>query len=195
MLEYIVVNEKEAETVICLHGFGATPENMSGIAHGLENYRCIFPRAPFKFLGGYGWYNVLKGDKENREKAISSIVEFIEEMQKKFSFKKCFLLGFSQGAELTYQIATDYPEKFKGAVGIVGWLASTSIQAGKKSVPILIINGSLDVVLPPNWCKGECIKKSLEQKNIDCELQIFRMGHEISRECAAYIKEWLAKHK
>lgn len=195
MLNYIIVNENEKESVVCMHGFGSTPENMGAACQSFGKNRYILPRGPYDYMDGYGWYNVVKSDSQHREETIKKMVGFVKEMKKKYSFDKCFLLGFSQGAELAFKIALQNPELFKGAVGIVGWLATdVCISEKSKKLPVLAINGSRDFVLPLNWCKGKCIENTFKQKGVSCDLQIFDMGHEVSRECASYIKEWLAKH-
>ncbi len=195
MLNYITVNEGAKETIICLHGFGSSPENMSTIAQQLGDYRYILPAAPHSYLGGYGWYNVLKKDEAHRNKSIKMLLDFIASTKEKYGFEKCFLLGFSQGAELALKISIENPQLIKGAVSIVGWLMEPEKLAPcREAVPILAINGSRDYVLPPTFCKGKCIEENLTKMGIPCDLRVFKMGHEMNSEAVACIKEWLGSH-
>ena len=196
MLEHITVNEKIKETIICLHGFGSNPDDMASLSKRIGKYRYIIPRAPLNNVVGYSWFSLVRENAEARERAASCISEFVLEMQKKYKFKKCFLLGFSQGAALAFNVGVENPELFKGIIGIVGWLFSPEKLkiSGAAQVPILAINGSRDLVLPATWCKGKCIEKTLLQKQLSCELKMFPMGHEVSDECALYIRKWIEKH-
>jgi len=197
MFDALTINEHAQETIVCLHGFGSTPQNMAAAVTQLGEYRYVLPRGPHKYVGGYGWYNILKSDEQHREASIASLVDFITDLKRQQGFDRCFLLGFSQGAELAYKIAVERPELVRAAVGIVGWLAhpeALRVSPASKSVSILAINGSRDLVLPPTFCKGSCIEKTLHAVDVQCELKIFPMGHEMSDECAAYIKQWLGRH-
>jgi polyhydroxybutyrate depolymerase len=67
------------------------------------------------------------------------------------SKKKVFVIGFSGGGHMAFKLAQTIPQKFGGICTIVANLPDTSNNdcvLVKKQIPVLMVNGTADIVSP-----------------------------------------------
>ena len=121
--------------VICLHGLGASGDDLAAIAPLLElnhlPFRFICPNAPIKPVtinGGFhmpAWYDIYglgNGCPEDEQGIViteQQIHELIKQQnQAGIPSQHIFLLGFSQGGAMALFTGLRYPEKLAGLIGL-----------------------------------------------------------------------------
>ncbi|WP_370213680.1 alpha/beta hydrolase, partial [Mesoflavibacter profundi] len=118
-LEYIVrpsSNKENAPLLLLFHGYGSDENDLFSFATELpEEFLIVSAKAPYPMQPfGNAWYAINfdaeKGKWSDNEQAIQSrdlISQFIDQIINKYNADKdnVTLLGFSQGAILSYSVA------------------------------------------------------------------------------------------
>ena len=95
-----------------------------------------------------------------------------------------YLLGFSQGCELTYLAGIKNSESFKGFLCFDGWLNTerldnTMINSGK-DLKVFIAHGKDDKVVEPE--AGEKVRDRMKESDYDIQFNSFEGGHKVDEE-------------
>lgn len=117
--------ESAKGVLIMIHGRGAGPRDILGLAPALEReaFACIAPAA-----SGGTWYPYsFMSPREQNEPGISSGLSVIESlvtrmMARGFPAEKIVLLGFSQGACLSSEFCVRHPRRYGGLLALSGGL-------------------------------------------------------------------------
>jgi phospholipase/carboxylesterase len=148
--------------VLLLHGVGSNENDLFRFRHQFpEDFYVVSARAPYQ-LGKdlYAWYAVDFSTGKpvyNKEQAIKSrllIVQFINQLLEKYQInkEKVYLFGFSQGAIMSYSVATHYPQKINSIFALSGriLIEDQEIIAKKKKldVHVYISHSKNDHMLP-----------------------------------------------
>jgi phospholipase/carboxylesterase len=190
-----------------LHGYGSNEEDLFSFASELpDEYYVISARAPYDLqYGSYAWYAINFDADENKfsdlNQARSSrdvIAHFIDELIANYPIdaNNITLIGFSQGAILSYAVALSYPEKVQRVVAMSGYfnteIATESFESNDFSkLKLFASHGSVDQVVPVDWArKAKPVLDSLEIENVYKEYPI---GHGISPQNFYDFKNWLGK--
>jgi predicted esterase len=117
--------DRAAAALVMIHGRGASPQDILGLAPAFERPRfaCVAPAAaagtwyPFSFMF----------PREKNEPGLSSALGVIESlvvdlMKRGFPSHKIVLLGFSQGACLSSEFAIRHPRRYGGLLALSGGL-------------------------------------------------------------------------
>ncbi len=208
-LKYLVkAPEKITENtplLILFHGYGSNEEDLFSFATELPNNMLIISaRAPQQLsMGGYAWYTIHFTNDLNKFsdipeaiKARETIATFIDELQKKYQIspEKTFLLGFSQGAILSYSVAFNYPEKAQKIIALSGYintdlLPETYKKTNYSHLDFFVSHGSVDQVIPVQLArKSEEILSSL---NIEHIYQEYPVGHGVAPQNFYDFKKWI----
>ncbi len=125
-LEYLIREPKikldKNPLLLLLHGYGSNEQDLFSFATELpDDYYIVSARAPYNMqYGSYAWYAINFDADQNKfsdhEQAKISrdlIAHFIDELVANYPIdtKNVTLVGFSQGAILSYAVALSYPEK------------------------------------------------------------------------------------
>ena len=208
-LQYIVREPKTSTSnpplLILLHGYGSNEEDLFSFAEELPNDLLIVSaRAPHDMgYGGYAWYAInfdaINGkfsDLVQADESIDKIAIFIDEIKEKYNTNpdKTFLLGFSQGAILSYALSFKYPNKVQHVVALSGYineeLLPTEID-NSITTDYYISHGTVDQVLPIDWArKAPIILKDLKLKN---EYSEYPVGHGVAPQNFYSFKNWIEK--
>lgn len=191
--------------IILLHGYGSNEEDLFDIAKSFdERFITVSLRAPFlaKDLG-YCWYPLdftadkqfrhdYKSAKESRAKILSFISSFCKEY--KADSTQVFLLGFSQGAIMSYDIAFFKPEKIKGVLALSGLLLEETKKIKTDALKLakikfFIAHGNADNVIDIK--KGEDAAKFLKDKKNNVTFKTYDMPHALVGKELNDIKDWL----
>jgi len=119
--------------LLLLHGYGSNEADLFSFAEELpEDCYVISARAPYDMqYGSYAWYAINFDADENKfsdhDQARTSrdiIATFVDELIANYPIdaNNVSLIGFSQGAILSYAVALSYPEKIQKVVGMSGYL-------------------------------------------------------------------------
>ena len=206
-LEYIVrkptVKTTNPPLLILLHGYGSNEQDLFSFAEELpDEILIISAQAPYEMgYGGYAWYainfddvNGKYSDLKQARESIDKIAIFIDEMKSKYNTDpdKTFLLGFSQGAILSYSLSFIYPNKVNHIIALSGYI-------NDKMIPIQISkdiktdyycsHGTVDQVLPVDWArKSESFLNNLGLQNVYAE---YPVGHGVAPQNFYSFKSWI----
>lgn len=211
-LFYLVREPKEKleknPLLLLLHGYGSNEEDLFSFASELpDDYYVISARAPYSL--GYGlsfaWYSInftadetkfsdLVQARESRD-IISGL---IDELVAKFPIDKneVTLVGFSQGAILSYAVALSYPKKIKQVAALSGYLnAEILIDGFEKNdlskLRFFSSHGSVDQVVPVEWARRT--KPFLDNLGLDSEYREYPVGHGVAPQNFFDFRNWLLK--
>jgi phospholipase/carboxylesterase len=208
-LQYLIREPKikldKNPLLLLLHGYGSNAEDLFSFANELpDEYYVISAQAPYDLqYGSYAWYAINFDADQNKfsdnEQAKSSrdlIAGFIDELILNYSIdpKAVSLLGFSQGAILSYAIALSHPEKINKVIALSGYINDEIFEDNYKNndlskLSIFASHGVVDQVIPVNWArKTTPFLDALEIKSVYKEYPI---GHGISPQIFADFKNWL----
>lgn len=198
-------------TVICLHGLGASGDDLAPLARelNLPNVRFVFPEAPsipVTLNQGYlmpAWYDIrsldfssdLRSDHDGVNKACDSIKGLIANEQASYGIKpeNIFLMGFSQGGSIALELGLHYDKRLAGIVGLSSLPAKGAktfegLSMENQSAPIFLAHGQQDMVVP--YQVGELVRNKLNQLNYLIAWKSYSMGHEISPQELADLRQW-----
>lgn len=149
--------------LILLHGFGSNEEDLFSFASELpKNYYIISVRAPKPLAPyGYAWFDIqfdAYGNKITNDEeawlAKNLVIDFINEVVNKYSIDKdnVNLIGFSQGAILSYAVALTQPKLVNKVVALSGYFKKDLIkdylpQEEYKHLKFFISHGTVDQVI------------------------------------------------
>lgn len=191
-LEYLIkepVNIKDKNPLILLiHGYGSNMDDLFSFATELPNNAYVVSvQAPLSLgFGAYAWYPINFDADENKfsdpndgKKAVQFIHTFINELIEHYpiDINKLFLVGFSQGAILSYATAFTYPNTIPYVVALSGYLNKDFISdlPQQISTSFFISHGSVDQVIPVEWARKSPI--ILNELNISNIYKEYPVGH------------------
>ncbi len=208
MLHYIVREPKIAiqnpPLLILLHGYGSNEQDLFSFADELPDKLLIVSvQAPYKMeFGAYAWYAINldeNNDKfsnlEEAKKSIKKIASFIDEIKEKHKTnpQNTFLLGFSQGAILSYSLSFMHPNKVQHVLALSGYinygLLPQNLSEIKINTDYYISHGSVDQVLPVDWARKT--PKFLDNLNLKYEYLEYPVGHGIAPQNFFSLKKWI----
>lgn len=190
------------------HGYGSNAEDLFSFADKLPETLAIFSvRAPYPLEpSGYAWYAIHfdeKQDKWNDEvqarKSRNAIASFIDEACETYPLdpNNSTLLGFSQGAILSYAVALSFPEKVKNIIALSGYLNQQLLvqdyaTKNHQSLNFYISHGNQDPVIPLEWARKT--SDFLKTLHITHTYQEFPTGHGVAPENFYAFRQWLINH-
>jgi phospholipase/carboxylesterase len=196
---------EKTPVIIMLHGYGSNEEDLFALARSFDDRFITFSlRAPFVADGqGYSWYKLdflpqkqfnydYKQAKESRAKILSFISNACKAY--KADSTQVFIMGFSQGAIMAYEVALSKPEKIKGVVALSGKLLDETKKTKTDAiilseVKFFIAHGSMDNVI--DFKEGEDASKFLQSKKNNVSFKSYEMPHSINGKELNDIKIWL----
>ncbi|MEN8768694.1 MAG: alpha/beta hydrolase-fold protein [Candidatus Arcticimaribacter sp.] len=197
---------KEGETtpvLFLLHGYGSHEEDLFSFANYLpEEYLIISLRAPLTLgFGGYAWYSIHFNEQQDKwsdddeaKTAQEIILHNIDYHLEQFKLEgqKVSLLGFSQGAILSWAVGLSHPERIEKIIALSGYVNEDIFGYAKEGLDQLRIfssHGTEDPTLPVDWArKGIAL---VENKNLKVAYKEYPAGHGINPENFADLLAWL----
>ncbi|MEM8965974.1 MAG: alpha/beta fold hydrolase [Bacteroidota bacterium] len=198
------VASKNPPLMILLHGLGSNEQDLFSFAPLLDpRYLIISVRAPLSYgYGGYAWFNIdfSKGipqpNIEEVQQAQQQFSGFLDEIMQEFqpNVGHVYLVGFSQGAIMSYATAFTYPKKISGLVAMSGYILqettpSDGITSAHHDLKIFATHGTQDPVLP--FFLGRSAADYLQQHQFSYEFKEYAMAHEVNQACFSDVKNWL----
>jgi phospholipase/carboxylesterase len=134
MVKAGIALDKANKVAIMIHGRGATAESIMSLKNhlNLDDFALIAPQA-----SGNTWYpySFMAPDSSNEpafSNAIRTVDEIVNDLKSKgFTTDQIFLIGFSQGACLSLEYATQNAQKYGGVVAFTGGLIGENINPDK----------------------------------------------------------------
>ncbi len=206
-LQYLVRAAKKATEnpplLILLHGYGSNKEDLFSFADELQDELLIVSaEAPHEMgFGGFAWYAInfdaINGkfsDLDQAKKSIDIIANFIDEIKEKYKTNpdKTFILGFSQGAILSYSLSFFYPNKVNYVIALSGYINEEFLPKNISSeikTAYYCSHGTVDQVLPIEWSrKSSLFLKNLGFENVYLE---YPVGHGVAPQNFYSFKSWI----
>lgn len=200
--EPLVASEK-APAIILLQGVGSNEEDLFRLAENLpESAYIISARAPLQFSStAFGWYEVDFStgkpvyDKTQALQSKELIVQFIDQLLEKYDITqdKVYLIGFSQGAIMSYSVAISYPEKVQGIAALSGRMLEEDQallnEMENLDVKVFIAHSQSDNVLP--YPHAEKANELLQNKGQNLFFHVHNAGHGIDASTVEKLVSWL----
>ena len=201
-----IIHEKNP-VLILLHGYGSNEEDLFSFAPELpDDSYVISVRAPYDLQPyGHAWYAIhfdadenKFSDNEQAKESVALIASFIDEIVKQYPIdtKNVTLIGFSQGAILSYATALTYPEKIAKVVALSGYfnqdiLPEVIDTKAISHLKFFVSHGTVDQVIPVEWARKA--KPALENLGLEVEYQEYPIGHGVSPKNFFDFKNWLLR--
>jgi phospholipase/carboxylesterase len=187
-----------------LHGFGSNEENLFRLAVEMPpEFLVLSVRSP-QVLGEdqYAWFSIdfsTGKPVHNKTEALESIPllkQFMDEAIATFAAdtNEVYMLGFSQGAMMSYSIALMHQGFVKGVAALSGRVLReirpmVPVLDAHKKLRVFVGHGSEDQVLSISHAREA--KEYLLTLGITPEYHEYPIAHSISRTELLEVKEWL----
>jgi len=207
MLEYKIrksaIENQKNPSIILLHGYGSDENDLFSFAEYLpKKYTIISLRAPFETpMGGYCWFSINFNNSNEKwsdhKQAYQSILNLESQIDffiQKYNLEpdQIDLLGFSQGAVLSWTLLLDFSIKINRAVCLSGYIDKSLLKEDIYSYRDIIAyssHGTNDPVIPFDWAKTSI--ESLKENNPNVIFNSFQDAHNVSQENFQSILNWL----
>lgn len=208
-LDYLIKKPSNIQSsnplIVLLHGYGSNEQDLFSFASELpEDAFIISFRAPYDMMyGSYAWYAINFDADENKfsdlDQARTSrdlILQNIEALANQFpiDLNQVTLIGFSQGAILSYAIALSYPEKIKQIVALSGYVNQELIKENYENndfsnLRIFASHGWQDQVIPVEWARKT--PEFLKSLKIEHHYKEYPVGHGVAPQNFFDFKAWM----
>jgi len=189
------------------HGYGSNEDDLFGLAQTMdERLTVISLRAPIA-LGNtsFCWFKIDRSNGSllyNYEEVTQTrlaVRQFIQNTckSKHLDSTRVYLMGFSQGTMMSYDLALSYPGKYAGVLALSGRLMKESKTQSKsaalKNTTFFIAHGTEDLVIPMQ--ESEMAFTYLKERGLTkIEYKTYRMQHVLNGQEIIDIRAWLSKN-
>jgi len=199
--------------IVMLHGLSGDENVMWIFDHALPRTATVVaPRALYASEhGGYSWTPAAARDEFDQadfQEAIEHLSRFLHEVSTLYQVdrQRVIVMGFSQGAALSYTFSLAHPELLRGVIALAGFLSNRSSAlpsalAGTRAtskarwdvsqLSYLIIHGAHDEAVPIERAREA--RSALESRGASVEYHEHRVGHKVSAQGMQEIKIWIDK--
>ena len=211
-LEYLIKEPKikhdKNPLIVLIHGYGSNEQDLFSFATELpDEYYIVSARAPYDIqYGSYAWYAINFDANQNKfsdniqaRTSRDLIAKFIDELSANYRIdsENITLIGFSQGAILSYAVALSYPEKIEKVVAMSGYLnleivAEDYLKNNFNNLKIFASHGTADQVIPVEWARKT--PAILENLGIQILYKEYPIGHGVSPQNFYDFKNWLLEN-
>ncbi len=207
-LEQAQGDARNQPLVIFLHGFGSNEEDLFGIKDALPStWTYLSARAPMPVdPHGYRWFTKTTGDADyngetaDLQRSAGLIEDFVTQATAKYHTQsdRVFLVGFSQGAIMSYEVGLRKPTLVRGIAALSGSVlpvlkAELKPDERLNRLAIFIGHGTLDQALP--YASATRANEVLTGLGLKPEFHGYPgMNHTISEAEVQDLKAWLEKN-
>lgn len=197
ILRYLPPDQPEtARILLLLHGWTGNEQVMWIFTRQLAGHFWLFaPRAPLASPeGGYGW--IPHGENgwphlEDFQEVTGKLMEAVQHWAAKAGVPEqslaqpIDLMGFSQGAAMSYAVAAFHPNRIGRVAGLAGFLPRTNqnfdLRPAYEGREIYVAHGSKDETVPVSMAQETVqVLKSAGAQVTYCESDV---GHKLSAGC------------
>lgn len=196
---------RAAPLILLLHGMGSNEDDLFALRDAFPaNFAVASARAPIR-LGEnrFEWFeatrkgNELDGKQAQLRAAAAGIRELADQLVKRYGLdeRQVYLVGFSQGAIMSYEAALPHPDQFKGIAVMSGSLFKSLVPdirrgAELSKLRVFISHGNDDPRIPV--VNARLSAKRLASFGGNAETHLYSgMGHEINDEALGDLVHWL----
>lgn len=194
---------KNPPLLVLLHGYGSNELDLFSFAEELPDTLVIVSlRAPYEMgYGGHAWYDINLDSNNNKysnlgqaRTSLIKITNTIDYLKSKYTTNpnNTFLLGFSQGAILSYALSFNYPNKIQHVIALSGYLNLELMPkeiTQKIDTDYYISHGTVDQVIPVDWARKA--SPFLNSKGLKNEYSEYPVGHGVAPQNFFSFKKWI----
>ncbi len=194
-----------APLIVLMHGMGSNERDLFSFVGALPSrYAVVSARGPYR-LGddSYEWFDGTKvngkldGNSQMLAASRARIEQFVAQLVKRYGFdpQRVYLVGFSQGAIMSYQVALTDPGAIRGIGVMSGALFDSLSPLLKPSfalshLRVFISHGDADQRIPVAY--SAAANARLRQLEINPEYRTYSgMQHEINEASLHDLISWL----
>ena len=191
--------------IFLLHGYGSNADDLFSFASYLPDQLTIISlEAPLDTpFGGKSWYSIhfdatqdKWSDLEEAKKSLTTITKQLEYFINEYDLypKDISLMGFSQGAILSWSLLLDQPDRFRRAICMSGYINTQLLENPLKEYQNVLAyasHGTNDLTIPFNWAES-CLNE-LRKRNPNVKFNSYTDGHNVSPENLRDLLEWISK--
>jgi phospholipase/carboxylesterase len=205
-LEQAVPDSSNQPLVIFLHGYGSNEQDLFGMKEQLPaQYTYLSVRAPIVMEeGSYQWFRkkgegAYNGETDDLKSSGQLLLDFVTQAAQKYHTEpaRVFLVGFSQGAIMSYEVALRHPDAVGGIAALSGRILpvlKSELEPDEKrqSLAIFIGHGTADKRLP--FTDGTEANSLLQSVSLEPEFHAYQgVGHSISADELQDLSAWLQR--
>jgi phospholipase/carboxylesterase len=202
--------KENAPLLLLLHGYGSNEDDLFSFAPEIsEDIFIVSARAPYDMQPyGAAWYAInfdaaggKFSDLDQARGSMDLLHKFIQELKENYPINadNINLLGFSQGAILSYALSLSQPKLFKNVVAMSGYVNEDLVvdRAGLNSrfresenpTNFFISHGTMDQVIPFSWAQKAI--PIMDEARADYVFKDYPIGHGVARDNFYDMKKWL----
>ena len=209
MLSYKIRKSTTAKAshpcIILLHGYGSNADDLFSFANYLPHQITVISlEAPLDTpFGGKAWYSIhfdaaqdKWSDLEEAKKSLDAITQQLEYFIDEYDLnpKDISLMGFSQGAILSWSLLLDHHQRFRRAICMSGYINSQLLEKPLdeyQNVLAYSSHGTNDPKVPYEWAESSI--GELRINNPKTVFNAYPDGHNVSPENFKDLLEWISK--
>jgi phospholipase/carboxylesterase len=158
----------------------------------------VSPRAPVEVdADSFGWFSLVE-DEATFQSGLAALREFVAGLPQAYPVDaaRVLLMGFSQGAVMSYALQAGEPGLVAGVAGLAGFLpepARAWLSPGRlDGKSIFIAHGTEDVTVPVE--QARLARAAFQQAGAEVEYHEYAVGHKLNAHGMSDLKRWLAGH-
>jgi phospholipase/carboxylesterase len=196
-------NPENKPMIIFLHGYGSNESDLFELQQEFSSeYIYLSVQAPMMLApGSYQWYGLQPSEQsqvaDNVLKHSKLLEDFITAAVRKYHTHadKVFLIGFSQGAIMSYELALQHPKNVRGIAALSGKILAPlkeKITPGLdlKGLSVFIGHGTMDDRV--YFKEANEAHALLEKTSITPAFHSYqKMGHSINQQELTDVKKWI----
>jgi len=183
--------DAELPLIIALHGRGDTAEGFAGLFRELPaRARVAILRPPHPWGDGQAWFLAARAHLDNRPAIAAELLALTDRVVATAEAIRAarptrgrpIVMGFSQGAMLTWAVALKHPRDVAAAFPVAGFLFPEMLERtpvdARAMPPIVAFHGDADQVVPVDEDRRGA--RALERRGVRVDLRVFPgVGHEL----------------
>ena len=189
--------------IFLIHGYGSNSEDLFSFKTYLpKNLTIISLEAPIEIgIESFAWYSINYNQNfekwsNNLEaiKSIKKIYETINFLINKHNLNNhdITLIGFSQGAILSWAIGFNYPKFIRRIIALSGYINEELIDNFNITFKAFSSHGLIDPIIPINWARAT-IKKHINIENDNFIYNEYNDGHTVTENNLLDFLNWMNK--
>lgn len=190
--------------IFLIHGYGSNCDDLFSFAPYLpKNLTIIALEAPLSLAqGSYAWYHLypgqngaLKSDLNEAQRSLELITNNIKQLIEKYNINKMdvSVLGFSQGAILSWALAYGKSEIVRRVIALSGYIHESIDTSDPPKFIGYATHGITDEIIPIKMARDSVFP--ISQKHSAIEYHEFNDGHNVSQENFTKMLIWLERTK
>ena len=195
---------KQNPAIFLIHGYGSNCDDLFSFAPYLpKNLTIIALEAPLSLTqGSYAWYHLypeqngtLKSDLNEAQRSLELITKSIKQLIEKYNINKMdvSVLGFSQGAILSWALAYSKSEIVRRVIALSGYIHESIDTSDPPKFIGYATHGISDEIIPIKMARDSVFP--ISQKHSAIEYHEFSDGHNVSQENFTKMLIWLERTK